>query len=526
MFLPLDTRLPALLLVFLLQALPMTSCRAEATEQGKNFLYRTEGSSLVEWKDQDFPEGLFGRKVRIEGEEIPVPREVVEGVHFGPYSFTHAEEASWLEDLEFQAEWKPSDRPHCMDLVISGRNKSKRRIAMRNQPLAVWVGPVGSAEGGRYAIQYLQGFDGRSLRTLTPTDAVDTSLRWISITDRYRATVLELVEGPGHFLVEKLPAKIQGEDGVAVDYQGHMLVFKLLDELKGEEEFLVRLRVFTGLKREAILREAGYLPLFDTWGGWFGWIAYLVFLILQFFYGLTANWGLSIVLMTVVVKLAMHPLSRKQLESMAKMQELQPRIQGIQVRYKDNPQRMQAEVTKLWAEAGVNPLSGCLPLFAQMPIFIALYNCLSYVPELRGVDFLWLPDLSKSDPLMILPMLFALGIYISSSQSATDPSQKTMMQVMPLVMFFFMLGIPSGVMIYLAGQTILGIFEQRATRDLRERMKQASARAAEEAEGAAGEESPGEERTIDNEDAAESREKAAKGTGNKYKQARKNRQGS
>jgi YidC/Oxa1 family membrane protein insertase len=222
--------------------------------------------------------------------------------------------------------------------------------------------------------------------------------------------------------------------------------------------------------------------------------------------------------MTVCVKLAMHPLSRKQLESMAKMQELQPRIQALQTRYKDNPQRMQAEVTKLWSEAGVNPLSGCLPLFMQMPIFIALYNCLSYVPELRGVEFLWLKDLSKADPLWILPFFFALGIYISSSQTATDPNQKTMMQFMPIMMFFFMLGIPSGVMIYLAGQTILGIFEQRANRDLRERMKK-TPEASEEAEAA-----PGEERVIDNEEAAEVREKSEHNVGNKYKQARKNRQ--
>jgi YidC/Oxa1 family membrane protein insertase len=521
MFFSLASRLHLVVLAFLLFSASVSSGSAQDLLQGTDFQYRTEGMNLVEWKDKDFPDGLFGLKVKIKGEGIPVERDHIEGIHVGAYSFTYPGEPNWLEDIEFETEWTPSEKAHCMDLVITGRNKTKRRIALREHPLAIWVGPVGTSEGGRYSIQELRGFDGRYLATLAPGTPIEPATKWISITDRYRATVLELLDGPGRFLVEKLPAEETGPDGKPAAFQGHLLTFKLFDEIQSEEEFRVRLRVFTGLKREAALRDAGYLALFDTWGGWFGWIAYLVFLLLKFFYGLTANWGLSIVLMTIVVKLALHPLSRKQLESMAKMQELQPRIQGLQVRYKDNPQRMQAEVTKLWAEAGVNPLSGCLPLFMQMPIFIALYNCLSYATELRGVEFLWLTDLSKADPYLILPVLFALGIYISSSQTATDPSQKTMMQIMPVMMFFFMQGIPSGVMIYLAGQTILGIFEQRANADLRERMKQASEAA--KAEGTEEDGEPGEDRVIDNDTAAEVREEAAKNAGNKYKQARKNR---
>jgi YidC/Oxa1 family membrane protein insertase len=508
----------ALLLAFFVLPVFSPCLAAETLEKGPGFEYRTEATDLVAWKDQDFPKGLFGRKLTLNGDGVVGTPEVTEGVHVGPFSFASGKTPKWLKDVEYEVEWKPSSKTHCMELEIRGRNLTRRRIAMREHPLTVWVGPIGSAEGGRYALQTLRGFNGKSLVTLSPGTPADSSVRWASITDRYRATVLELVEGPGRFEVDTLPAEIIGEDGKPKSFQSHVLVFKPFEEIGSLEEFTVHLRVFTGLKREKVLRDAGYLPLFDTWGGWFGWIGYLVFLLLKFFFGLTKSWGVSIVLMTVCVKLAMHPLSRKQLESMAKMQELQPRIQALQTRYKDNPQRMQAEVTKLWSEAGVNPLSGCLPLFMQMPIFIALYNCLSYVPELRGVEFLWLKDLSKADPLWILPFFFALGIYISSSQTATDPNQKTMMQFMPIMMFFFMLGIPSGVMIYLAGQTILGIFEQRANRDLRERMKK-TPEASEEAEAA-----PGEERVIDNEEAAEVREKSEHNVGNKYKQARKNRQ--
>lgn len=490
--------------------------------EGNGFTYQIEDGSLVAWKDADFPEGLFGKPVAIEGDAVKSPAKIVTGIHVGAYSFHDAGTPSWTDDIEVTTSFKASDTPHVIEIEIRGRNLTKRRLSFREHPLTVWVGPFGDADAGRYSMMTYMGFDGQSVTSLSVGSEVAEKTRWVSVSDRYHATALELVEGPGRFRLESLPAKEIHEDpktpGKA--FTTTVLALQPLQELQIEEEFLVRMRLFTGLKREDTLRAAGYGPLFDTWSGMTGWISYLVFLLLAWLHETTQSWGVAIILMTVFVKIVLHPLSRKQLESMARMQELQPRMQALQARYQDNPQRMNAEVQKLWSEAGVNPLSGCLPLIMQLPIFIALYNCLSYAPELRGVPFLWLPDLSHPDPYWVLPFLFAFGIYLSSMQSATDPNQKTMMQLMPLIMFWFMIGIPAGVMIYLAGQTLLSFVEQRLNKDLRDKLQKKTPSAPAEAGGEPAASEP-EERTIDNEDAAARRANS----GNKYKKSRKGRKG-
>ena len=509
-------------LTWLLAALLLIPTLGAQELEGKGFQYTlSENTDLVAWRDADFPGGLLGGKRWVKGDGVAAPGEVVRGIHVGPFGFLDEGEPSWQDDIEYSVRWEPTDKLHCLNLVITGRNKTKKRISFQKNPLAVWMGPMGSDDTGRYALLEVKGFDGRDIVTLE-TGPADPALRWVGLTDRYRAMVIEKIEGPGRFRYETLPTVAPAPEGEEPSqYPGKFLVLQLFDELQIEEEFEVKIRVFAGLKRQEILREAGYLGLFDTWGGWFGWIAYLAFVVLAMFHDLTNSWGIAIILLTVAMKLVLHPLSRKQFESMDKMKELQPRMQGLQTRYANNPERMQAEVAKLWAEAGVNPLSGCLPLIMQMPIFIALYNCLGYAPELRGVEFLWLPDLSQADPLWLLPFLFALGIYVSSSQSQSggDPSQKMMMQVMPLIMFFIMRGLPSGVMVYLAGQVLLSVVEQKIIRSGAANKKPTEGKA-----GPAGD-AAGEDRVIDNDAAGEAREAAEekRPTGNKYKQARKNR---
>lgn len=509
-------------LTWLLAALLLIPCLGAQELEGKDFRYSiSNGTDLVGWSTADFPEGLLGGKRVVKGDGVAAPSDVARGVHVGPFGFLDEGEASWTDDVEYSVRWEPSDKSHCLNLVITGRNKTKKRISFQKNPLSVWMGPMGTSDTGRYSLLSVKGFDGRDVVDLE-TGMADPALRWVGLTDRYRAMVIEKIEGPGRFRYETLPALEPAAEGEEpTQFPAKFLVLQLFDELQIEEEFEVKIRFFAGLKRQEILRESGYLGLFDTWGGWFGWIAYLAFVVLGMFHDLTGSWGIAILLLTVAMKLMLHPLSRKQFESMDKMKELQPKMQGLQTRYANNPERMQAEVAKLWAEAGVNPLSGCLPLIMQMPIFIALYNCLGYAPELRGVEFLWLPDLSQADPLWLLPFLFAVGIYISSSQSQSggDPSQKMMMQVMPLIMFFIMRGLPSGVMVYLAGQVLLSVVEQKIIR---------SGAAAKKPPTKAGAEGdvPGEETVIDNDAAAEAREAAdeKRSTGNKYKQNRKNRQ--
>ncbi len=521
------SRVRSLLLICLLSILPATGSAEGPVENpdrplaGTGFQARIRGSDLVSWQDPDFASSpLLGTRWYLAQEGGAPPREVASGIRIGASPTATGLPPGWSEHLSVEAEWKAGDRPHTLDLVVTIRNQSPQRIVMRENPLMVTMGPLGPPAKAPSQPAELKALvvngKSRSVVSHSPGDSVSEDARWLAYQVNYATWAIEILgESPGRLeaLGVKAGSLADGSDAVQAVFLG----LRPAREIAGNEELVVRLRFFAGLTTEKALQGAGYPELFNLWSGWTGPIGYLMFKLLHGFFLLTGSWGLSIVLLTIAVKLLLHPLNRRQLESMNRMQELQPRIQAIQARYADNQQKMQQEIAKLWQESGFNPLSGCFPILLQLPIFIALYSCLSNATELRGVSYLWLADLSHPDPLLVLPALFALGIYVSSATgpAANDPNQRTMMQVMPLMMFFFMLNIASGVMIYLAGQTLLGIFEQRYN----QRYRRSPGTKAETA---------GDPPTkdIDNEDVASSRassegeEEAAgpgKQTGNKYK---------
>ena len=161
--------------------------------------------------------------------------------------------------------------------------------------------------------------------------------------------------------------------------------------------------------------------------------------ILEFFHGITAsvgfdNYGLAIIMLTILIKLCLYPLTVKQVKSMKGMQDLQPKMKKLQEKYKGNPQLMQQELGKLYQEAGVNPMAGCLPLLVQMPILMAMFYALRDTSYQGDPSFLWLPTLSEPDPYYILPVLSALTTFLTQKQTTSEMNQqmKIMMFVMPL----------------------------------------------------------------------------------------------
>jgi len=203
---------------------------------------------------------------------------------------------------------------------------------------------------------------------------------------------------------------------------------------------------------------------------------------LDWFYLLIPNYGVAILLLTLLIKLLFWPLTNKSFESTAKMQALQPKIKELQAKYKNNPQRMNQEMAALYKKEGVSPLGGCLPLLLQIPIFFALYNLLSTHFELRGASFIagWINDLSSPESiwdfspfripmvgwhnLRVLPFLMLGTTFLQSkvSQSATptDRNMALMTYAMPIVFFFILYDMPSGLVLYWTAQNILGIVQQ------------------------------------------------------------------
>ena len=209
---------------------------------------------------------------------------------------------------------------------------------------------------------------------------------------------------------------------------------------------------------------------------WLRWLASIFAWFLKFLHSLIPNYGVVIIIFSIVLKIVLHPFTHKQMDASLKMQRIQPQVQAIQTQYKNDPRMMQQELSKLYKENGASPFSGCLPILIQMPIFISLYNVLRYSLDMRNAGFVfWLKDLSEPDKYMVLPILMGLfmivqsrmmrppvqeGAVLDEKQQAAMQSQKMMTWIMPVMMFFIFRSMPAGLVLYWTVFNILGILQQ------------------------------------------------------------------
>lgn len=194
---------------------------------------------------------------------------------------------------------------------------------------------------------------------------------------------------------------------------------------------------------------------------WF--ISQILFSVLIAIYGFVGNWGIAIILITILVKTLMYPLTKKQYESMAKMRALQPKMAKLKERFGDDRQKFGQATMELYKKEKVNPMGGCLPLLLQMPIFLALYWVFLESVELRHAPFgLWISDLSASDPYYILPALFGLSMFTMQKLSpspTTDPMQQKMMLWMPVIFSVFFVMFPAGLVLYWFISNVISIIQ-------------------------------------------------------------------
>jgi len=197
--------------------------------------------------------------------------------------------------------------------------------------------------------------------------------------------------------------------------------------------------------------------------GWLWPIAKLLFVGLEFFHGLVGNWGWAIILLTILVKLILWPLSSKSYRSMAKMRVIAPEMQRMKEEFGEDRMRFSQEMMALYKREQVNPLAGCLPLLLQMPIFLALYWVLMESVELRHAPWmLWIQDLSSMDPWFILPLLMGATMYIQQSLNPqpTDPMQAKVFKIMPVIFTVFLLFFPAGLVLYWIVNNLITILQQ------------------------------------------------------------------
>lgn len=196
--------------------------------------------------------------------------------------------------------------------------------------------------------------------------------------------------------------------------------------------------------------------------GWLWWIASPLYMIMKWVYGLVGNWGLAIIGVTILVKAALFHLNAKAFKSMAKMRKFGPEMTRLKELYGDDRQKMSSEMMKLYQKEKINPLGGCLPIVAQMPVFIALYWVLMESVELRHAEFLYLADLSVKDPYFILPIIMGASMFIQQTLNPTppDPMQAKIMKMLPIMFTFFFLWFPAGLTLYWVVNNILSIAQQ------------------------------------------------------------------
>ena len=270
-----------------------------------------------------------------------------------------------------------------------------------------------------------------------------------------------------YFLTALINRRLSSEQVLRMTQEGSVLKQALLPEHvvvspKGryDEDFTL----YLGPKDRKHLELAGVGLEGAVDYGWFGVIAVPIAKLLQFFYGWVRNWGLAIILLTVFVKVLTNPLAIKSLQQMKEMKKLQPEMQRLKEKFKEDKQRLNMEMMQLFKTHKVNPMGGCLPMFLQMPIYIALYKVLYNSIELYHAPFFgFYRDLSGPDPYFILPVL--LGVFMvlqqkMTPQASVDPTQKEMMMIMPVMFTAFMLFLPVGLVLYILINTFMSVVQQ------------------------------------------------------------------
>ncbi len=222
---------------------------------------------------------------------------------------------------------------------------------------------------------------------------------------------------------------------------------------------------FLGPKLVEVLEPLGWGLEKSIHYGWFGPIGVWFLKFLKLIYGIVGNWGIAIILLTTLVKLAMWPLSAKSFDSMARMKELQPKVAKLKERYGKDQQRMNVEMMQLYKTHKVNPLGGCLPMLLQIPVFFALYRVLLQATELRHAPFaLWIVDLSAKDPYYITPLLMGASMFLQQKLTpmtgAQEMQAKMMMYGMPILFTVLFMNFPAGLVLYWLMNNVLSIAQQ------------------------------------------------------------------
>lgn len=357
-----------------------------------------------------------------------------------------------------------------IELELSWKNVSKQPITIA--PELAW-GPgfySGVSTQRSQAVSSTSWVDGRrvtdDLGSLQGSVTHSGRVSWTALQNLYFAAAL-LPVGEGNVASVRKGAEGQPVIALATPTQS----------LQPGEELTQRFAFYGGPKDLDHLNAAGsdLSKIVDL--GWFDALARPALHLLRFLHRLSGNYGVAIILVGLLQKIVLHPLTAKSLRSMQAMKSLQPKIAALSERHKNNPQKKQQEIMGLYRKHGVNPLGGCLPMLVQIPIFVALYNALSSSVEMWRAPFLWIKDLSQPDalftvdvwglkdyPFNLLALFMGVSMFFQQKMSppaTSDPQQaKLMLYMMPIMFVFMFWTFPSGLVLYWLVNNVLQMGQQ------------------------------------------------------------------
>ncbi|MGE5307918.1 MAG: membrane protein insertase YidC [Deltaproteobacteria bacterium] len=356
-----------------------------------------------------------------------------------------------------------------LKLIISVENLSGQPLKMT---LPVSLGTLNLAQG-QSATNYQDVCVSLPDKLVYPNIRKDSSysdVNFLSLRDRYFCAIIEPL---GKNYSASIKKNNNNAEMVLQSPEFDIPVGNILTQ-----EF----RVFIGPQDLRVLSAVN-----PDWKGvvYFGKMDFLAQILLNslvFFHGLVRNWGFSIIIVSIIVYVILFPLTLKQFRSMKEMQLIQPKVEALRCKYKDDPMRMQRETMEIYKEHKINPLGGCLPMILQIPVFFSFYMVLSRSIELKGANFLWIRDLSEPDKLVVfqqnlpflgnelnlLPLLMIAASFFQQKMSMASSGmtgqqaqqQKIMMYVFPLMFGVFFYHMPSGLVLYWFTNTVLSVVQQ------------------------------------------------------------------
>jgi YidC/Oxa1 family membrane protein insertase len=352
--------------------------------------------------------------------------------------------------------YTPGEVAHTTQVSVTFENRG-------SAPIKPWIGVADE----------MSGEAGRFMNAVRPVLHIDGSVEHVDDLEDIAGAEVETFDGPiqwwgvgdRYFFAVLVPDEPVGEGQLVIDETagGRVGVYHQGEALSPGDKRTLTFTAYSGPKDLDALKALGHELEDAVEFGWFGFFAKILLFVLKLFQRGVVNWGVAIITLTVFVKLLFFPLTQKSFESSRKMQALQPKLNAMKEKFKDNKELQTQETMKLFKEHKVNPMGGCLPTLIQFPVWIALYNVMLYSVELYDTQFLYLQDLTEADPYGVVPTMYAVLMFLQQRMMPTaslDETQQKVIKMMPLIFAFFMYSFPSGLVLYFCVNMMLTIVQQ------------------------------------------------------------------